>query len=148
MKKELKDWENLSVLHVNRLQERAYFFSYSSESSALTYDRGKAEGFKLLNGVWKFHYAENPILAPKQFFEESFDSSQWDNLQVPSNWQMHGFGRPHYTNVQYPFPVNPPHVPTENPTGSYRREFHIPSEWAIKPLPCDLKGWIVHFMFG
>ncbi|WP_407408315.1 beta-galactosidase subunit alpha [Peribacillus sp.] len=140
MKKESKDWENLSILHVNRLQERAYFFSYASESSALTYDRGKANGFKLLNGVWKFHYAENPALAPKQFLEESYDSSHWDDLQVPSNWQMHGYGRPHYTNVQYPFPVDPPHIPTENPTGSYRREFTIPSEWADQAIILRFEG--------
>jgi beta-galactosidase/beta-glucuronidase len=105
MPKELRNWENLSVLQKNRLEERAYFFPYVNEQAALTYDRGKAEGFQLLNGVWKFHYAETPALAPKQFFEESFDTSDWDNLQVPSNWQLHGYGRPHYTNVQFPFPI-------------------------------------------
>ncbi|WP_139891840.1 beta-galactosidase subunit alpha [Bacillus sp. D386] len=140
MKKESYDWENLSVLHVNRLQERAYFFPYTSESSALTYDRGKAEEVKVLNGVWKFHYAENPSLTPKQFIEESYDTSQWDDLQVPSNWQMHGYGRPHYTNVQYPFPVDPPHVPTENPTGSYRREFTVPSDWADQAIILRFEG--------
>ncbi|MBD8068631.1 beta-galactosidase subunit alpha [Bacillus sp. PS06] len=140
MTKHVPNWENLSVLHQNRLPERAYFFAYQDEQSALTYDRGKSQGFKLLNGVWKFHYAENPMAAPKQFFDDKFDTSQWDEIEVPSNWQMNGYGKPHYTNVQYPFPVDPPHIPTENPTGSYRREFHIPAEWMNQSVIVRFEG--------
>ncbi|MDQ0338639.1 beta-galactosidase/evolved beta-galactosidase subunit alpha [Caldalkalibacillus uzonensis] len=135
-----RDWENLEVLHKNRLPERSYYIPYKSETSALTYERGYAEGFKLLNGVWKFHYAESPQLAPAHFYEESFDTSEWDDLPVPANWQMHGYGKPHYTNVQYPFPIDPPHVPTENPTGSYRREFYIPKEWMDQQVFLRFEG--------
>jgi beta-galactosidase/beta-glucuronidase len=134
------DWENLSVLHKNRLDERAYFFPYKNEQSALTYDRGKAVGFQLLNGLWKFHYAENPTFAPIEFFKETFDTSDWNQLHVPSNWQLHGYGRPHYTNVQFPFPIDPPYVPTENPTGSYRREFEVPSEWINQAIILRFEG--------
>src|ERR1700719_1993696 len=134
------DWETLSVLQRNRLPEHAYFMSYPSQSSALTYERGNCYGFKLLNGMWKFHYAENPIQAPEHFYEESFDVDQWDHLHVPSSWQMHGYGKPYYTNVQFPFPVDPPHVPTENPTGSYRRDFYVSKEWIGEKVILRFEG--------
>lgn len=134
------DWETLSVLHRNRLPEHAYFISYSNQPQALTYERGNSYGFKLLNGMWKFHYAQNPHEAPEHFFEESFDVTGWDSLQVPSSWQMHGYGRPHYTNVQFPFPVDPPHIPTENPTGSYCRDFYISKEWIGQKIILRFEG--------
>jgi beta-galactosidase/evolved beta-galactosidase subunit alpha len=137
------DWENPRVIERNRVRARAYFVPYPDEESALSGERGHSPWFKLLNGSWKFHYAESPALAPEDFFIEyfpedflmgSFDATHWDDaewsdIRVPCNWQMLGYGRPHYTNVQYPFPVDPPHVPTENPTGSYRRKFFIPDSW-------------------
>ncbi|NWQ40753.1 beta-galactosidase subunit alpha [Bacillus sp. EB106-08-02-XG196] len=134
------DWENLAVLQRGRLPERAYFLSFTDEHSALTYERGNAQGFKLLNGSWKFHYADNPALAPEHFFQAGYDVSDWDELAVPSHWQMNGYGKPHYTNVQYPFPVDPPHVPTENPTGSYRRSFYIPTEWLLQKVILRFEG--------
>ncbi|GHH97800.1 beta-galactosidase subunit alpha [Neobacillus kokaensis] len=137
---EKKDWENLSVLQKGRLPERAYFLSFANEHAALTYERGKSQGFKLLNGKWKFHYAQNPALAPAEFYQEAFDVSGWDELPVPSHWQLNGYGKPHYTNVQYPFPVDPPYVPTENPTGSYRRSFYIPLEWLPQKVILRFEG--------
>ncbi|WP_317845717.1 sugar-binding domain-containing protein [Bacillus sp. S3] len=134
------DWENIAVLHKNRLPERAYFLSFSDERSALTYDRGNSQGFKLLNGSWKFHYAETPTLAPENFHQDHFDVSDWDELVVPSHWQMNGYGKPHYTNVVYPFPVDPPYVPTENPTGSYRRNFYIPAQWLQQKIILHFEG--------
>ena len=143
MNKELNDWENPKVFQRNRLPARAYFVSYPDEESALSGEPGRSPRFKLLNGNWKFRYAESPALAPEDFFIEYFpedflmgyfdvthwDDSQWDEIQVPCSWQVLGYGRPHYTNVQYPFPVDPPRVPTENPTGSYRRKFFVSEEW-------------------
>ena len=136
----MNDWENPSVLHKNRLPGRAYAFPYPDESSALTGERGLSPWFQLLNGSWKFHYDETPVEAPKTFFEETFDVSQWDNIPVPSSWQMLGYGKPHYTNVQYPFPVDPPRVPTENPTGSYRRDFFIPNDWSGRKILLRFEG--------
>lgn len=135
-----KDWETLTVLQRNRLPERAFFMSYKNETSALSYGRGNSYGFTLLNGVWKFHYADTPFNAPKDFYEESFNVNEWDELQVPSSWQMHGYGKPHYTNVQYPFPVDPPNIPTENPTGSYRRDFYVPKEWLDEKVVLRFEG--------
>jgi len=125
----MNDWENHHVLQKNRQPARAYFFSYPDQERALTYERQNSPWFKLLNGVWKFHYYPSPYEAPADFFKEDFDVEDWDDLQVPSNWQLHGYGHPHYTNVIYPFPVDPPRVPSENPTGSYRREFYISEDW-------------------
>lgn len=124
----LNEFQHLSVLEKNRLKDRFYFMSYNNEQDALTYERGTANGFQLLNGRWKFHYAETSMTAPTAFFKDDFDVRAWDDLQVPSNWQMHGYGNPHYTNVRYPFPVDPPHIPSENPTGSYRRDFYVTEE--------------------
>lgn len=126
--KQLKDYENQNVLQKNRINDRSYFMSYQNLEDALSFERGRAPGFILLNGMWKFHYAETPEHAPETFYKNDFDASNWDDLQVPSSWQLHGYGKPHYTNVQYPFPVDPPYVPTENPTGSYRRDFYVTDE--------------------
>lgn len=84
---------------------------------------------KSLSGYWKFYLAPGPTSVPMNFYDSSFEDSTWETLPVPSNWQMHGFDRPIYTNIVYPFPLDPPHVPTENPTGCYRTVFHIPHEW-------------------
>lgn len=138
--KKINDWENIAVLNKNRLKERAYFLSYSTIEEALTYERRNSQGFKLLNGSWKFHYDESPFLAPKDFFHQDFDDSSWDELTVPSHWQLNGYGKPHYTNVVYPFPVNPPFVPSENPTGSYRRNFYIPQEWLEQKVHLRFEG--------
>ncbi|KAH6803430.1 glycoside hydrolase family 2 protein [Perilla frutescens var. frutescens] len=84
---------------------------------------------KSLSGNWKFHLATSPCDAPTEFYDGSFQDSTWDSIPVPSNWQMHGFDRPIYTNVVYPFPLTPPKVPEDNPTGCYRTYFSLPKEW-------------------
>ena len=142
MKKKSNDWENPEIFGRNRVPDRTYFIPYLDEASAMSGERSESPWFKLLNGNWKFNYAENPDLAPDNFFIEYFpedflmgfdtthwNSNQWKDIQVPRSWQTLGYGRPHYTNVIYPFPVDPPYVPTENPTGSYRRKFVIPDDW-------------------
>src|ERR1043165_2351587 len=73
-----------------------------------------------LNGDWRFHLSASPAAAPPGVERDDFDDSAWATLAVPSNWQMHGFGAPAYTNVQYPFPIDQPPVPSDNPTGDYR----------------------------
>ncbi|WP_409345692.1 glycoside hydrolase family 2 TIM barrel-domain containing protein [Paenibacillus sp. MBLB4367] len=134
------DWENHQLIHRNRLDSRALFIPYADAASALTYDRGSSASVRMLNGVWKFHYAETPAHAPDRFYEETYDTRSWDDLAVPGSWQMHGYGKPHYTNIKYPFPVNPPYVPTENPTGSYVRGFQVPQQWAGKRITLRFEG--------
>ncbi|KAM3685851.1 hypothetical protein ACJW31_11G150000 [Castanea mollissima] len=84
---------------------------------------------KSLSGYWKFFLAPNPNSVPVNFYDGSFPDPEWKTLPVPSSWQMHGFDQPIYTNVVYPFPMDPPSVPVDNPTGCYRTYFNVPKEW-------------------
>ncbi|GMA58692.1 hypothetical protein GCM10025858_31950 [Alicyclobacillus sacchari] len=129
MKITLRDWENFSVLQRNRLAPRSYFIPYGDEQSALSFNRGQSNRVIFLNGLWRFALYERPEDCPSDVSAEDFDDSAWSQLRVPSNWQMQGYDRPHYTNVVYPFPIDPPYVPNENPTGCYRRTFVIPETW-------------------
>ncbi|WP_217586509.1 glycoside hydrolase family 2 TIM barrel-domain containing protein [Lentibacillus saliphilus] len=124
-----QDLENLEMLQRNRVNSRSYFFPFTSKKKALSYDQNVSERFQSLNGVWKFNYSENPHQAPIVSSEEAHDFTDWHEIEVPHHWQLQGYDVPHYTNVNFPFPVNPPHVPTVNPTGSYYREFYIPQNW-------------------
>jgi beta-galactosidase/evolved beta-galactosidase subunit alpha len=125
---DLPDWENQQVLHRNRLPARARFTAYPDEDTARS--RASSPWELSLNGIWRFQYAQSPIEAPAQFVDMTYDDAGWDRLAVPSHWQLNGYGAPHYTNVIYPFAIDPPRVPSENPTGSYRRRFVVPAAWA------------------
>ncbi|WP_054023822.1 glycoside hydrolase family 2 TIM barrel-domain containing protein [Bacillus sp. FJAT-28004] len=135
-----RDWDNLSVLARGRAKSRSYFIPFSDRSGALSYDRGSSPWFRSLNGSWKFQYAKGPEWAPDGFYEENYDTSSWDDIQVPSHWQLKGYGNPHYTDLYYPFPVDPPHVPNDNPTGSYIREFELPGHWDGRKLAVKFDG--------
>jgi beta-galactosidase len=93
-----------------------------------------------LNGDWRFHLAPSPARAPQGIEQPGFDDSDWPVLAVPSNWQMHGYGKPAYTNFSYPFPIDPPHVPSDNPTGDYRLSFSLPEEWSDQPAVLRFDG--------
>lgn len=105
------DYCNEAVFRRNCLATRSYYIPETS---------------LLLNGNWDFHLASSPIEAPAP---SDGDFVTWTKLSVPGHWQLQGHGKPWYTNVQYPIPVCPPDVPSENPTGTYRRKFEIPSDW-------------------
>ncbi|KAG9456219.1 hypothetical protein H6P81_000727 [Aristolochia fimbriata] len=110
---------------------------------------------KSLSGHWKFFLASSPLSLPENFYAGDFEDSTWETLPVPSNWQMHGFDKPIYTNVLYPFPVNPPKVPADNPTGCYRTHFSIPTEWTGRRILLHFEGvdsaffvWVNGFLVG
>jgi beta-galactosidase len=126
---DIPDWNNLKVLHKNTLPVRSYFHSYSSEDDALTYDITKSKSHSL-SGSWKFEHSYSPFEATEGFEAPSYDTSKWSDITVPGMWQLQGFGNgPQYTNVNYPFPVDPPNVSfTENETGSYVKTFEIPQD--------------------
>jgi len=130
MKQVRQDYENHELPHRNRITPRAHFTSYDSPEAALAMERSAAPRNRSLNGTWAFSFADNPDLIPPGFEAAEFDDSSWDRIPVPSTWQLLGYGRPHYTNVIFPFPIDPPHVPTENPTGAYRCTFRIPENQA------------------
>ncbi|MEA3463267.1 MAG: glycoside hydrolase family 2 TIM barrel-domain containing protein, partial [Bacteroidota bacterium] len=90
-----------------------------------------------LNGPWKFHYSDNPAARPLDFFKTTINDSDWDQIEVPSNWELEGYGIPIYSNTPYEWTrqPNPPEIPTEhNPVGSYRRSFNLPAEWSGKQV--------------
>jgi len=96
---------------------------------------------RTLNGSWKFRLFDNPeVPEANGFFEKEFDVDEWDTVQVPSNWQMLGYDKPIYTNVQYPFPFEPPLVPKENPTGCYRHDFEVPESWKDRRVFLSFEG--------
>ncbi len=123
------DWMNPAVLQHNCEAAHAFTLPYPDASSALRGERSATPFFKLLNGGWRFYYAPDPMAVPPGFEQETYNDEGWDHLEVPSNWQMQGYGKPNYTNVRYPYPVDPPFVPLENPVGLYRRAFDVPSSW-------------------
>lgn len=139
--KSLPDWQNPSVLHINREPARAHLVPYQCVETALIGDRGLSEYYRLLNGEWDFCYAPTGE-APEGFYAPDYspDGLEWERLPVPSNWQMHGYDIPHYTNVNYPIPCDPPFVPDDNPVGCYRRSFTLPDLWANQQVFLNFDG--------
>ncbi|MBN3524124.1 beta-galactosidase subunit alpha [Paenibacillus apiarius] len=125
----VKTWENISITHVNRMKPRAFFYSYPDRQKALFDQPAYTHHFKSLNGIWKFKFLEAPEYSPVSFEQPSFDCAGWDDIAVPSNWQLEGYGNMHYSDLWYNFPIRPPYVPTDNPTGIYKRNFAIGEDW-------------------
>ena len=123
-----RPWNDHHVNGINRLPARATSYSYESEQDALALNRD-ASRMMLLNGMWKFHFAPEESLAPKDFHSAGYDCSAWDEIPVPSCWEMLGYGYPIYTNIKYPFPSNPPYIDRDNPVGSYVHKFQVPQDW-------------------
>ena len=124
------EWNNLSILEVNREKPRATMMVYSNEEVAMKYDRTKSKWFKSLNGEWNFKWNKSPKDNPIGFEHPTFNVDEWDSITVPSNWEMMGYGLKIYTNIKYPFEMNPPIAPEDwNPVGSYRKEFNLPVDW-------------------
>lgn len=129
---ELPDHVNPAVFNRGQIAPRGHFVPQADRAAALTLDPRQSERLFLLNGTWRFAYGKTATGVPEGFANPNLDVSGWDTITVPGMWQLQGegkFGRPHYTNAQFPFPLDPPFVPTENPTGVYRREFTLPDEW-------------------
>ena len=117
------DWENLRIININKETAHATLISYPDETSVLTMKRGTSSNFTVLNGAWKFKWVPKHQKAPKNFHHEGYDDSQWDEIKVPSNWQLEGYHTPIYTNKKYPFndKPNPPYIERDNPVGSYHQ---------------------------
>jgi len=118
-----RHWENPSVIAQNRMVAHAPLASYRSIEDALI---KSSEHRRLLNGEWSFAFFDQPELVPDDIVEANYSFT--DAISVPSNWQLEGFDRPIYTNVQYPFDQKPPCVPAENPTGVYRQTFNLSTD--------------------
>jgi beta-galactosidase len=133
-----KTWMHPETVSLGRLPARATLYPYPDTAAALA--RQASPYVRSLNGDWRFHLAARPEDALEAFVQPDFDDAAWADLPVPSNWTMHGYDRPHYTNVQMPFPDAPPHVPDENPTGLYRTAFEVPSDWAGRRIVLHVGG--------
>ena len=134
------DWENEQVIHINTEAPRATFVPFPDASAALAGDRESSPFFRSLDGTWKFNWAPKPEDRPTNFFQTDFDDSAWKTIDVPSNWEMKGYGVPIYLGSGYTFKMDPPRVTGEpptnwtafaqrNPVGSYRRTFELPAGW-------------------
>jgi beta-galactosidase/beta-glucuronidase len=137
-------WEDPSILHRNRLPSHATLVPFAAAADALTSEAGLSPFVRLLNGTWQFKLVPGPYAVPAGFETAAFDASAWGTTPVPGNWQMDpanwGIDKPHYTNVNYPHPVDPPFVPTDNPTGLYRRTFSVPAGWNGKRVHLHFDG--------
>ncbi len=150
--KEPRDWENPEVFNINREDPHASIISFSDELSAHEAIKANSPNYKSLDGMWKFNWSKTPDKRPFWFFKDDYDTRDWKDIEVPSNWQMKGYDVPVYANITYPFWTYedvfnsrgsdsyiykkvPPAIPHDwNPVGSYKRNFEIPSDWKNKEI--------------
>ena len=135
-----KDWQNPAFLEYNRERPRAHYIPYHNIPSAMTGKAEESEYYHLLNGTWKFTYFPCYKDVSEEIYQKECDIDGWKDIPVPSNWQLHGYDAPQYTNINYPFPVNPPLVPNNNPAGVYTRSFKRPDGWKDKRVYLRLEG--------
>ena len=143
--------ENPELLGINKEAAHATLMVYASQAEALKANRHASSFCVSLNGAWKFNYVNRPEFRPVDFYKPSFDVSSWKEIQVPSNWQVLGYGTPYYRNMGYIFQKDYPHVMSDppknftaykerNPVGSYRREFEVPQKWNGRRLFLSFDG--------
>jgi beta-galactosidase len=149
--KEPRDWENPAVFNINREDPHATLISFHDEKSALEAIKKNSPNYISLDGIWKFSWVKSPDQRPFWFFKDDYDTRDWKDIEVPSNWQMKGYDVRVYANITYPFwkyddvfgalEANnkykkvPPFIPHYwNPVGSYKRNFDIPSDWKNKEI--------------
>ncbi len=137
--KETHDWENPAVFQINKEAPHAYFIPFETAGQARLDDKWASPFLVSLNGTWKFHLSHTPSERPAWFFKNDYDTRDWDQINVPANWELEGFDYPIYVNVKYPHAKTPPTIQKNyNPVGSYKRTFTIPAEWNGKDV-------ILHF---
>lgn len=153
-----RDWENQHVTQINRYPMHVPFGAYETVEQALNYDRTASKYVVNLNGLWQFHLASSPETVPQGFYENAFDATNWAQIQVPSNWELEGYGQPVYTNILYPFKregqgshfevelesnnfeLNAPFVPEENLTGCYLRTFDVDATFSGRDIFLEFGG--------
>jgi len=151
-----KDWENELVFEKGKMLPRVQSYSFKTVKDALNGDRELAR-YMTLNGIWKFQYVEDDDLRPTDFMAKDFKGEGWNDIEVPSSWELKGYGQPIYTNIIYPFtpdildpnlqydwkgpqPPVPPKIYRDNPVGSYFRDFEIPQDWKDESVIIQFGG--------
>lgn len=137
----VNEWENPAVFQINREPARATFLPFADKHAAVADIYENSPWFYSLNGNWKFQWSPTPDQRPKDFYKPDFNVVNWKEIQVPSNWELKGYGIPIYTNITYPFPKNPPYIDhSDNPVGSYRRNFDLPGTWNVRRVYLHFEG--------
>ncbi len=150
------EWENERIFAVNKETGRSTFVPFadteemkSDPSYTRPWIRNRSSRYRLLNGDWKFSWAKQPSERPAGFYRPAYDVSEWKTIPIPSNWEMHGYGIPIYTNITYPFRNNPPFIEGQrgytvekepNAVGCYRRDFELPGDWRDKEVFIHFDG--------
>lgn len=130
---DLPDWENPAVYSINTEIPHATFQHYNKQPFSTA--ESELNNYMTLNGTWKFNWVAKPEDRPKEFYNDDYDVSGWNEIDVPSDWQMRGYDYPIYTNIVYPFPKNAPYISSEyNPVGSYKRQFTLNKNFASKQV--------------
>ncbi len=153
-----RDWENPYITHMNRYPMHEPYGAYESVEQALSGDRRASKYIQCLNGTWKFKLYPSPEAVDRSFNDPEYDVSDWDNIAVPSHWELAGYGKPVYTNTEYPFHrpgadayhgiqlkkdkyvLNAPHVPEDNLTGCYVMTFEVPEHFGQRDVMIDFAG--------
>ncbi|PFH56570.1 hypothetical protein XA68_16324 [Ophiocordyceps unilateralis] len=137
----LPDWNNINVIHRKALTPRSHFFLYDNEDDALSRDVSKAKA-QCLSGTWQFHLSRSPFDGPREFYKPDFAANDFSDITVPGMWQLQGHGKgPHYTNVVYPWPVDPPNVSyQDNECGRYLTTFVVNDSFACHQLRLRFEG--------
>ncbi|MEH7097737.1 sugar-binding domain-containing protein [Neobacillus vireti] len=153
-----REWENQYITQRNRYPMHSPYGAYETVEQALSCNRSSSKYVKSLNGMWKFMLTESPLDVPGGFETVNYHDSDWDAIPVPSNWELHGYGKPVYTNMIYPFKrgkaespfeleiaagqieLNAPFVPEKNLTGYYRSTFEVPDYFEGRDVFLEFGG--------
>ncbi|MCG6189051.1 beta-galactosidase small subunit-related protein [Maribellus maritimus] len=135
------DWENPAVFEKGQNAPHAFHIPFSSKKEAFRNHISGNKNYQLLNGLWKFKWVETPDQVPEAFWQPDFEVEEWNEIKVPSNWQMKGYGHPKFRNVRLTFESDPPHIPDYyNPVGCYKRKFTVPASWVEKEVMLRFEG--------
>ena len=145
------EWQNETINAVNKQPARCSWIPYADVQQAIQNDKNQSPYYLSLNGIWKFNWVKHPDLRPLDFYKKEYNHNFWDEITVPSSWQMKGYGIPIYTNVTYPHAKTPPFVlgsvppnytaaAYPNPVGSYIRSFEVPEDWSGRQVFLQFDG--------
>ena len=136
-------WQDVQVVSVNKEYPRSAFMTYDDRTDALSGKYENSPYYRLLNGTWKFYFVDGYKQLPENITDADIDVSGWNDIKVPGNWELQGYGTAIYTNHGYefkPFNPQPPLLPEENPVGVYRRDIEVPAEWMDRDIYLHVAG--------
>jgi beta-galactosidase len=137
----LREWADPSIFNINQTSPHVPLASFDSAEEAVSRPFKESPYFQSLNGIWKFFWAQRPEKTPAEFYQPNYNIERWNEINVPGNWQMQGFGHAKFRNVHQPFPKDPPHIPADyNPVSSYRTTFTVADNWDGRRIFLHFEG--------